>query len=177
MSDTEEEMPVCCVGNTEQEGQVQHSGGGRGEIRWFPLFVNCTDWWKSVVSPEVFTCDICSVRRRVPWVWKVKWQSYPSLELYALSPSFTPQLSYQWGKNPRYPLYGRPGEPGSGREDKVVGSAFHGTSARRPFAVPTERKMLRRILWHKREEVKGSWRKLCNEWLHSSYSAWNVWSD
>ena len=44
MSDTEEEMPLCCVGNTEQEGQVQHSGGGRGEIRWFPLFVNCTDW-------------------------------------------------------------------------------------------------------------------------------------
>jgi len=29
---------------------------------------------------------------------------------------------------------------------KMVGSAFHGTSARGPVAIPTENKMLRRIL-------------------------------
>jgi hypothetical protein len=47
------------------------------------------------------------------------------------------------------------------KKTKMIGSTFHGTSARRPVAVPTESKMLRRIFWHKREEVKRSWRNEC----------------
>jgi hypothetical protein len=39
MTGTEEEMLLCCVGNTEQEDKVQHSGLG-GDIRWFVFFIH-----------------------------------------------------------------------------------------------------------------------------------------
>jgi hypothetical protein len=37
-----------------------------------------------------------------------------------------------------------------------------------------ENRMLRRILWPKRDEVTGGWKKLHNEKLHSSYSSPNI---
>ena len=40
MSGTDEEMLMCCVGNTEQEGKVQHSGLGGGDIRWLLFFIH-----------------------------------------------------------------------------------------------------------------------------------------
>ena len=120
----------CCVWNTEQEGRVQHSGlgwgwgiyGGSSSTYIYRLVKVWGHFLEGGVSRIGSFYLTCSVRRGAPRVWKVKRQSYPSQGLYALSLSFRPQPSYQWGKNTWYPLDGRKGEPqsrpGRGREDK-----------------------------------------------------------